>query len=598
MLKRSISISLVAMLLIGMAAIFQPTVKAVGPEIYIDPAATVIDTDFYHLGDTFDVFVNVKEVLNLYAYEFKIRFNNDTLELMSATRPAGHFLEPIVDPANYFVPVWKKMLIPGPGATVQDGHFGYTLLSPEVGRDGGGVLVKLTFKILVEPPWNGQILNSFDLWDTKLANTVPAPIVHIATDGTYEYNYMAPPYIQYLSVKPTTTVKGAGAPIVGTPNAFFDVFVDVNDLNYNHWCVGIEFKLAYDPTLIDYVSIAVDPWLAAFGTIYMVPVIEGPGSIHTAVVLLPHSSPPAHWDNPISGSGHLVKLTFEVIYQEAFPWEDSSPLDLYDNKFANLNAEEIPTPLPPVDGLVIVKGFIIGRQLDIYTQYPGPYGGQGPNSPSDMFWPQKQVELYANVTYNLWPVQNKIVAFEVHNPAGEIVDILTAVSDEFGVAHTSYRIPWPCFNTSALFGIWTVVATVDIACVVANDTMQFHFDYLIDWVKVTTDKTDYAHGEVIHVTVEYQTYAIQQYDVLFTVVVHDELNYPIGKEYKSVVVGDLDMMLWCQYDPGIIEFDIPIPKHAAAGVATLHINALSDFPWFAGSAWCEELTTTINILPE
>jgi hypothetical protein len=198
----------------------------------------------------------------------------------------------------------------------------------------------------------------------------------------------------------------------------------------------------------------------------------------------------------------------------------------------------------------------------------------------------------------LWPEQNKIVAFEIHNPQGEIVDIITAISDANGVAHTSYRIPWPCFNTSALFGIWNVIATVDIACVVVNDTMQFHFDYMVgQWWKVTTDKTDYAHEEVVHVTVDYGTYAIQNYPVLFTAVMHDELNYPVSKEYKSTVLGDLDMELWCQYDNGTVTFDLPIPKPAHAGLATIRINALSDFPWFAGSAWCPETSIVVNILP-
>jgi hypothetical protein len=359
----------------------------------------------------------------------------------------------------------------------------------------------------------------------------------------------------------------------------------------------MEFKLAYDPTLIDFISCTVDPWLDAFGDIYMVPVIEGPGTIHTAVVLLPHHSPPSVWDFPIDGSGHLVKLTFEVIHQEAFPWYDESPLDLFDAKYSNINASPVPG-LDNVDGLVRVFGFVVGRQIDMYTQYPGPYGGQGPHQPSDMFWPQKQVELWANVTYNLWPEQNKIVAFEVHNPQGEIVDIITAISDENGVAHTSYRIPWPCFNTSALFGIWNVIATVDIACVVVNDTMQFHFDYMVgQWWKVTTDKTDYTHGETVHVSVDYGTYAIQHYPVLFTAVLHDELNYPVSKEYKSTVLGDLDMQLWCQYANGTVTFDLPIPKPAHAGLATIRINALSDFPWFAGSAWCPETSILVNILP-
>jgi hypothetical protein len=474
------------------------------------------------------------------------------------------------------------------------------LLAPETARTGSGLLVTLTFKILVEPNYGDPLITSvFDLYDTKLADDTANPITHAAVDGTYEYYYVMPFPTHYLSISPPTTTIPAGAPIVGTANAFFDVYVDVNALNAAFWVVGIEFKLAYDPTLIDFVGISVDPWLDAFGDIYMVPPVEGPGTLHTAIVLLPHSSPPSHWDFPIDGTGHLVKLTFEVIYQEAFPWYDESPLDLYDAKYSDVLANPV-NGLDNVDGLVRVFGFVVGRQIDLYTcNYPSPYGGQGPGMPSDMFWPQKEVYLCANVSYNLWPEQNKIVAFEVHNPLGEIVDIITGITDENGHLCLSYRIPWPCFNTSALFGIWTVIATVDIACVVVNDTMQFHFDYMVgQWWKVTTDKTDYAHDEVVHVTVDYGTYAIQNYPVLFTAVMHDELNYPVSKEFKSTVIGDLDMNLWCQYANGTVTFDLPIPKYVHAGLATIKINALSDFPWFAGSAWCPETSIVVNILPE
>jgi hypothetical protein len=72
---------------------------------------------------------------------------------------------------------------------------------------------------------------------------------------------------------------------------------------------------------------------------------------------------------------------------------------------------------PPVDwvktknGTLTILGWsLAGRIIDLYTQYPAPYGGQGPDNPSDMFWPQKEVWLYANVTYNWWPVQQKDVA--------------------------------------------------------------------------------------------------------------------------------------------------------------------------------------------
>ena len=598
MLKRSISISLVAMLLIGMAAIFP--VKAVTADLYIDPAASTFYSDTTHVNDTFSVDVKVADVTNMFAYEFKMKYEYAVINLISAVRPAGHFLDP-VDPLKGMVVVWNlNYADDGTNRTI---YLGFTLLAPEAARSGNGTLVTLTFKVIAAAPWMGSVTATIDLFASKLADNTASPIVHTETDGTYEYIYAPPTSTHYLSVNPTTTVKAAGAPIVGTANAFFDIYVDVNNLNYEWWVVGIEFKLAYNDTLIDFISATVDPWLTAFGTIYMVPPLEAylPDDfayLHTAVVLMPHSSPPAHWNNPINGTGHLLKLRFEVIYQKAFPWYDQTKLDLFDSKYSDILAIPVAAVLPDVDGLVKINGYVIGRQIDMYTQWPTPYGGQSPNMPSDMFWPQKQVELYANVTYNLWPEQNKIVAFEIHNPQGEIVDIITAISDENGVAHTSYRIPWPCFNTSALFGIWNVIATVDIACVVVNDTMQFHFDYMIEWIKVTTDKTEYAHGEVVHVTVEYQSYAIMVQDVLLTVVIHDELNYPIGKQFKSTTVGDEDMELWCQYANYTMPFDIPIPKYAHAGVATIRVNALEGFPWYGYSAWTPEITLLITILPE
>jgi hypothetical protein len=596
--KRSISISLVAMLLISMAAIFPA--HAADPTIFINPADTHLFTDTYGVGSTFDIYVDVADVTNMFAYEFRLGFNNDTLKLLSATRPAGNFMEP-VDPGSQFVPVWK--LAESGSPTTQVGHFGFTLLAPEAGRTGGGHIVKLSFEILMAPGFGETITNLFDLFDTKLADTAASPIVHTAIDGTYELEFAAVEPHQFLSASSYTIIPGA--PVVGKPTAFFDVFVDINDLLAGAWVVGIEFKLAYNGTLIQYDSIAIDPYLASFGTIYMVPVVEGVRGdglnyLYTAVVLLPHSSPPSVWDNPISGTGHLVKITFKVIYQEAFPWVATSPLDVYDSKYSDILANPVVSDHDDVDGLVTINGYVVGRNIDLYDQYPEPFGGQGPNMPSDMFWPQKQVELYASVTYNLWPVQQKLVGFEVRDPAGNVVAILTATSDADGIAHTFYRIPWPCDNPEALFGVWTVTATVDIACVVVNDTMSFHFDYLVHWqdtYKVTTDKDTYVHGETIQVTIEFGSHSQQLHWVLITADLLDELGYSIGVAATFMTVSGAT---YCQLKNYTVTLPIYINKWVVAGIATLHVNAFSDWPSLGGSPWAPEYVPLpeVTILPE
>jgi hypothetical protein len=533
----------------------------------------------------------------MYGYEFKLSFEFAKVELLTAVRPAGHFLEP-VNPAKYTEAVWDlNNSVSGP---YQTAYFGFALLSPELGRTGGGHLVLLTFKIKQAPGYGETLTMTLDLKDVILVDDTANEITPVTVnDGAYEYIWAAPVASEYLSIPANVTIL-PGAPVLGTSGAFFDVFVDVNDLPYDWWCVAIEFKLGYNGSLIQYDSIAVDPWVNATGNVYLVDPVFGSAPpltyLNTAILLLPESSPPPTWSHPISGTGHLVKITFEVIYQEAFPWKDTSPLDLFDSVYVNVLGEEIPHPLLEQDGLVTVNGYILGRMIDLYDQYPSPFGGQGPLQPSDMFWPQKQVELYAAVSYNLWPVQQKLVGFEVRDPHGNVVAILTATTDADGIAHTFYRIPWPCDNPEDLFGVWTVTATVDIACVVVNDTMSFHFDYLVHWIKVTTDKATYAHGETIDVTVNFGSHAQQPHQVLVTVDLFDELGYSIGIAYTVMTVSGAT---YCTLKNYTVTLPIYIEKWVVAGIAKLHVNAYSDWPTLGGSAWAPEYVPLpeVTILP-
>jgi len=186
------------------------------------------------------------------------------------------------------------------------------------------------------------------------------------------------------------------------------------------------------------------------------------------------------------------------------------------------------------------------------------------------------------VTYNEWPVQNKLVAFEIRDPSGALIDILTAMSDEYGVATACFRIPWPCDDPESLFGVWTVIATVDIACIVVNDTMQFHFDYLVHWLDVSTDKDEYGHCENIKITVAFGSHSMQNRTVLLAVSVHDELNYPFGVAYMEVYVGGATFCTLKEYE---YELEVHVVKWAAAGLATVLVNAYSDWPTMGGSPW-------------
>ena len=161
-------------------------------QISIDPIQKTVT-----VGPTFTVNVNVSNVVNMYAYEFRLTWNCSVVELVSAVRPAGNFMEPTIDPANYFVPVWKKN--ESRSGDLQTAHFGYTLLVPELARTGSGILVTLTFRALAV----GATL--LDLNDTRLANDVPAPIMHSHLDGLVTVN--PPPSV---TISPTSVVMAVG----------------------------------------------------------------------------------------------------------------------------------------------------------------------------------------------------------------------------------------------------------------------------------------------------------------------------------------------------------------------------------------------------
>jgi hypothetical protein len=106
-----------------------------------------------------------------------------------------------------------------------------------------------------------------------------------------------------------------------------------------------------------------------------------------------------------------------------------------------------------------------GRIIDVYTQR----GGVGPNEPGGEFALGEEVILDALVTYNGFPVQHKPVAFQVLNPTNGTEALLTAFSDSNGLAEVNFNIS----KLPSSEGIWTVVATVEIASQTVSDTATF-----------------------------------------------------------------------------------------------------------------------------
>ena len=476
----------------------------------------------------------------------------------------------------------------------------YFFVQP-TGTPSGDVLVAtVKYAIINQGVYPTTRTSPLDFTNTTLFDhSIVIPTLAPANGGVTVQGLLTLP-LPYLAAKPSSTVFGP-APALGET---FDISIDICNLHFAWYLVGLDFRLSYDPTLLKVNNVAEGPYFPQFNQSSILPytvfIAFDEGTYVTAMDLVLPNSTGQYGSGPLPGAdpaedGTIAVITFEVIKQDVSctPQNFTSGLNLYDIMMVDRTIGQVPYD-PPHNATVKVYGsYEFGRYIDVFTQYPAPYGGQGVGMPSDMFWPQKEVCLTAYVAYNCWALQNKLVTFTVYDNQGHVWTQLTAPTNTTGYAVACFRMPWPCDNPESLFGVWTVTADVDIACIVVHDTVTFHYDYLINIVKVTTDKYYYNHLEYVNVHVEFTSHAQQTYNVSLTVTIHDNLNYPIASQTIEFQIGGATYCTAKEYER---DFTLHILKFASAGEAIVYVTSrlLWNGEWVAAGPMA---TTAIYILP-
>jgi PKD repeat protein len=238
----------------------------------------------------------------------------------------------------------------------------------------------------------------------------------------------------------------------------------------------------------------------------------------------------------------------------------------------------------------LVKVLLYKLEIDVYTQHPDPYSGKGPNQPSDAFAPQSKVILYAQVTYNYEPLENKEVSFTVIDP--DCIEILYRSSNTSsdGIAMVDFRLA-----SNATFGTYLVFASVEVSERKANDTLTFRMGWIIEILNVNTvdqygePKNMFAKGEHIYFSLDTQNIAFTPKNVTFTVSIYDITNQTIG-------VADVAL----EVPPGTSEYNIilnvEIPRWTIIGSSTTHVNAFTNWPWLGGVPYCPEVKAFFTII--
>lgn len=238
--------------------------------------------------------LKIAEVSDLFAYEIKVYYSNSILNCAKVIRPAGHFLEPQIDPNSFFVAKWE--IKNDFNATHGRIWISYTMFSPEQGKAGNGTLAQITFRI------QGAGSTPIDLTDTKLVTPLAEEIPHTQVDGSFSNTAEPPPpppimpAIVYVYPKDITNASLA-------PSTFFAANIDIINATKLH---TFEFKLDYDGTLIEVEEIAEGSFLNNSGSTIMVNETDNTsGFVRLNITLIDALE--------ATGNGRLATFTFKVL---------------------------------------------------------------------------------------------------------------------------------------------------------------------------------------------------------------------------------------------------------------------------------------------
>jgi len=275
-----------------------------------------------------------------------------------------------------------------------------------------------------------------------------------------------------------------------------------------------------------------------------------------------------------------VWITLTVTAPDTEP--DTHP-DYVETDSETHTIHQVPVVLGPVIDVFTQRGGE-GTGFDPVTGEPWPH----PTGWSDAFAPQEEVIVFAKVTYNDDPVQNKPVAFEVKDETGGAVVYRVAFTNSEGIANITFRLIWECDKTFAdNYEVWTIYASVSVSEEKVDDICKFRYGWLVQIEGIDVVPGTVHKCEWVTITVYLKNIAIKDITVFLTVVLYDDCGVPIGLDTVADLTVPGEVLYW---DP---ELTIHIPKWAFLGTGTIYVNVFTAPPQECGLPMCPEGTAIV-----
>jgi len=307
-------LTLVLLNLFGLWTI-TPVNAQVEPKLFVEPKDNIYSTTEKGVGDTITINVTVANITGLFGVQFELKWNSTLLKGVSMEEVLYTTLTPEGEEDN----IWKL------AHKVADDHveYSYTYMDADRAVAGGyapfNITVEdgfpegkmtvaiITLEILAEPPPEGFLECDLEIYHNILGDIGANEIPHEAINGYYKLT--APPRpIPVLKVEPSVYEATRR-------NEAFKVNVTINDLDAGWEVVGVEFKLRYNTTYLEFVNVTEGPFMKAFagppnqGTLFMT--YLGDDYVRVGVVILADEN--GTWHEPFpSGNGTIATLTFNV----------------------------------------------------------------------------------------------------------------------------------------------------------------------------------------------------------------------------------------------------------------------------------------------
>ncbi len=232
-----------------------------------------------------------------------------------------------------------------------------------------------------------------------------------------------------------------------------------------------------------------------------------------------------------------------------------------------------------------------GWRIDAFT-LKDPHNAKGANLPSDAFSPDEDIQIFAKLSYNEFPISHYLISFEISGPPNAVQNVThlyTGQTNDSGMTQT------PTFRET-LFGEWTVLAIAQVGNgVTVNDSLAFRFDWIIRTTSLTTtdesfnNQTVFARGSNVMIEVTLLNIAMNDRNTTLSLEILDSLGLNINSA-KTVVSVPANGTLTPYH------FLLRIPENATNGVANIYVNAYKVAFDSGGIPYCPQISKSLLVM--